>query len=228
MRSDATRFSMNLDMDIDSISRALIGPSARRKLRAVLMSSVMLSCVGAAVAQDAAMPPKAQICISCHGAGGNSTVATIPNLASQPKQFLVAALYMFREGNRKSEQMSPFAASLTNADMNELGAYFSAQKLDAPKAKLTAAQTETGVTLTQKNNCVACHASTLGGQQHIPRLAGQQYTYVKAQLTAFHASTRYDPDGAMTSAAQALSEQDIEALSVYVAGLSAAPIATAK
>ena len=202
--------------------------SARRTLCAVLMGFAMMTCGDAVFAQDAAMPPKAQICISCHGAGGNSTIATIPNLASQPKQFLVAALYVFREGDRKNAQMTPFAASLTNADMNELAAYFSAQKLDAPKVTLTAAQTARGVALTQQNNCVACHAATLGGQQHIPRLAGQQYTYVKAQLTGFHASTRYDPDGAMTSAAQALSEQDIEALSVYVAGLSAAPITIAK
>lgn len=202
--------------------------STQRKLCAALLLLGALAYVDAAFAQDAAMPPKAQICISCHGAGGNSTIATIPNLASQPKQFLVASLYMFREGNRKNEQMSPFAANLSNADMNELAAYFSAQKLDAPKAKLTVAQIATGVALTQQNNCVACHAATLGGQQHIPRLAGQQYAYVKAQLIGFHASTRYDADGAMTSAAQALSEQDIEALSVYVSGLGAAPIASAK
>lgn len=210
------------------VHRSFAGASARHALRVVLMSSAMWSAVGAAFAQEAAMPPKAQVCISCHGAGGNSTIATIPNLASQPKQFLVAALYMFREGNRKNEQMTPFAATLTNADMNELAAYFSAQKLAPPKATLTAAQMATGVALTQQNNCVACHAATLGGQQHIPRLAGQQYAYVKAQLVGFHASTRYDPDGVMTSAAQALSEQDIEALSVYVAGLSAGPIAATK
>lgn len=224
MRSDVMRFPINLD----ATCRASIGASARRTLRAVLMGSTILMYVGAAIAQDATMPPKAQICISCHGVGGNSTIATIPNLASQPKQFLVAALYVFREGDRKNAQMTPFAASLTNADMNELAAYFSAQKLDAPKTKLTAAQMATGVALTQQNNCVACHTATLGGQQQMPRLAGQQYAYIKTQLTSFHAGTRYDPDGAMSSAAQALSEQDIEALSVYAAGLSAAPIAIAK
>ena len=206
----------------------LINIAARRTLRAALAFCATLGVGTAAVAQDVAMPAKAQVCVSCHGAGGNSTIATIPNLASQPKQFLVAALYMFREGNRKNEQMSPFAANLTNADMNELAAYFSAQKLDVPKAKLTDTQIATGVALTQQNNCVACHAATLSGQQHIPRLAGQQYEYVKAQLIGFHASTRYDSDGVMTSAAQALSDQDIEALSVYVSRLPAAPIALAK
>lgn len=175
-------------------------------------------------AQDlAAVPQKAQVCIGCHGAGGNSQISSMPNLAAQPKQFLVSAMYMFREGNRKNAMMAPMVANLSNADLNELATYFSSQKLDAPKSKLTASQIATGVALTQQHNCVACHAANLGGQQHIPRLAGQQYEYVKAQLTGFHASTRYDMDGVMTSAAQALSEQDIEALSVYVSGLALPP-----
>jgi cytochrome c553 len=58
------------------------------------------------------------------------------------------------------------------------------------------------------------------GQQHIPRLAGQQYQYVLAQLKAFKAQTRADIDGNMTSAAMALSPQDIEVLADYVAGLT--------
>ena len=187
--------------------------------RVALTTLSLLTMTDTIAAQDAAIPPKAQVCMSCHGAGGNSTIASIPNLAAQPKQFLVSALYMFREGDRKNDQMSPFASNLSNADMNELAAYFSTQPLEAPKVKLTSAQIATGAALTQQNNCVACHAANLGGQQQMPRLAGQQYAYVKAQLVGFHASTRYDPDGVMTSAAQALSEQDIEALSVYLAGL---------
>ena len=75
---------------------------------------------------------------------------------------------------------------------------------------------------------MACHDAALGGQRHIPRLAGQQYDYAKAKLIGLHASTRCDSDGVTTSAAQALSEQDSEALSVYVSGLTAAPIAAVK
>lgn len=194
----------------------------------VLTTFSLLVMPDPVAAQGVPMPPKAQVCISCHGAGGNSTIASMPNLAAQPKQFLVSALYMFREGDRKNEQMSPFANGLSNADLNELAAYFSNQPLDPPKLKLTSAQIAAGSALAQQNNCVACHAANLGGQQQMPRLAGQQYVYLKAQLVGFHASTRYDPDGVMTSAAQALSEQDIEALSVYLAGLPATRIATTK
>jgi cytochrome c553 len=57
------------------------------------------------------------------------------------------------------------------------------------------------------------------GQQHIPRLAGQQAEYLRIQLRGFKSSTRFDMDGNMTSAAQALSGEDIEILANYLASL---------
>jgi cytochrome c553 len=57
------------------------------------------------------------------------------------------------------------------------------------------------------------------GQQHIPRLAGQQRDYLKMQLRGFKAQTRFDMDGQMTSAAQALSDADIDTLANYLAAL---------
>ena len=57
--------------------------------------------------------------------------------------------------------------------------------------------------------------------QHIPRIAGQQFDYVKMQLLGFKAQKRADIDGNMTSAAQALSEKDIEVLADYIAGIGA-------
>jgi cytochrome c553 len=59
----------------------------------------------------------------------------------------------------------------------------------------------------------------LAGQQHIPRLAGQQLDYLRTQLRGFKASTRFDMDGQMTSAAQPLSDADIETLANYLASL---------
>lgn len=194
---------------------------------AALAMAMLLTAPRPVCAQDIAVPQKAQVCLSCHGAGGNSELPNIPNIAQQPKQFIVSALYQFREGKRKNDMMAPVTAGLSNADLNELATYFSSQKLTPQKITLTPQQLALGVELTQKNNCIACHAKDLGGQQHIPRLAGQRYEYVKAQLTSFHNSTRFDMDGVMTSAAQALTDKDIEALAVYVSGLSPAAATTA-
>ena len=66
-----------------------------------------------------------------------------------------------------------------------------------------------------------CHGPALHGQQHIPRIAGQQYDYVLAQLRKFKAHTRADLDGNMTAATEPLKDKDIEILADYVAGLSA-------
>jgi cytochrome c553 len=54
-------------------------------------------------------------------------LADIPSLAGQPKQFITTQLVMFREGNRKNPVMNALAAPLSNAEISELGNYFSAQ-----------------------------------------------------------------------------------------------------
>ena len=70
---------------------------------------------------------KAQVCTACHGADGNSPSPVVPSIAGQPKQFIVTALYMFREGRRTSAAMAPFAEKLSNTDLNDLAAWFSSQ-----------------------------------------------------------------------------------------------------
>jgi cytochrome c553 len=116
--------------------------------------------------------------------------------------------------------MSPVAATLKNPDINELAAYFTAQKPAAPRRAAEGEKAAAGRELTQKFNCVACHGSDLKGQQHIPRLAGQQAEYLRTQLKGFKAGTRFDMDGNMTAAAQPLSDKDIDVLADYLAGLS--------
>ena len=176
----------------------------------------------AAPAADAkAGEAKAQVCVQCHGEGGNSTNPQIPALASQPAQMIATQLYQFREGNRKNEQMSPMAANLSNAEMNDLAAYFSGVPRTAPAHRTQPENAEAGPVLTRKFFCTQCHGPKLLGQQHIPRLAGQQAEYLRTQLKLFKASRRADMDGNMTSAAQALDEKDIEVLVDYLAGLGA-------
>ena len=161
------------------------------------------------------------ICSACHGEGGNSTNPAVPSLAQQPAQFISTSLFMFREGNRKDAQMSPMAANLSNADMNELAAYFAKQKAAAPKHKSRPENAAAGPALAKKFNCSQCHGPAMLGQQHIPRIAGQQHEYLLVQLKGFKAGTRADIDGNMTSAAQAVGEKELEILADYLAGLGA-------
>jgi cytochrome c553 len=169
-----------------------------------------------AAAANAADP---NLCAACHGEGGNSVDPALPSIAQQPAQFVATALFQFREGNRKDPQMSPMAANLSNAEMNELAKYFSAQKAVPPRHKSRPESAEAGPGLTKKFNCTQCHGPRLLGQQHIPRIAGQQFQYLRTQLLGFRAGKRSDIDGNMTSAAQALGALDVELLADYLAGL---------
>jgi cytochrome c553 len=116
--------------------------------------------------------------------------------------------------------MSAMAAKLSNKEMNELAAYFSKQKPAAPTHKTSPENAVEGPRLAQQFNCVQCHGPALRGQQHIPRIAGQQYDYLLAQLRKFKARTRADLDGNMTAATEPLKDKDVEVLADYVAGLS--------
>ena len=161
-----------------------------------------------------------QLCAACHGPEGNSVIPANPSLAGQPGQMISTQLYQFREGNRKDPQMSPMAEKLSNKEMNELAAYFSKQKPAAPTHQTSPENAAEGPKLAQQFNCVQCHGPALRGQQHIPRIAGQQYEYLLAQLRKFKAGKRADLDGNMTAAAEPLKDKDIEVLADYVAGLS--------
>ncbi len=194
-------------------------PSAKSAAAAAV--ALFLFSPRASAADAKAGEAKAQVCAQCHGEGGNSTNPQIPALASQPAQMIATQLYQFREGNRKNEQMSPMAANLSNAEMNDLAAYFSGVPRTPPTHRTQPENAEAGSALTRKFFCTQCHGPRLLGQQHIPRLAGQQAEYLRTQLKLFRASRRADMDGNMTSAAQALNEKDIEVLVDYLAGLGA-------
>lgn len=72
---------------------------------------------------------KALQCQACHGLDGLSKRPDAPNLAGQPEPFLIKALNDFRKGVRKNEMMSITAKTLTDADVADLAAYYSAIKI---------------------------------------------------------------------------------------------------
>ena len=65
-----------------------------------------------------------------------------------------------------------------------------------------------------------CHQGEFVGQNEIPRVAGQQYDYIKKQLADFKARRRTNDAGNMTSVAGTLSDADIENLAQYIANLN--------
>jgi cytochrome c553 len=197
--------------------------SSSKKTTSIVLGVVFLSLpMSIFAANIEAGKAKAEVCVACHGPNGNSVNPDIPSLSGQPAQAISTALFRFREGNRKNPIMSPFAAELTNADMNNLAAYFSAEKrttTHTPSEK----NLVLGPELANKYNCTQCHGPSLLGLQHIPRIAGQKHEYLITQLRAFKAQTRSDMDGNMSSAAANLNDADIVILADYIAGLADRP-----
>jgi len=71
---------------------------------------------------------KVATCIACHGERGISVQAIYPNLAGQHKSYLVQALEGYRGGSRKNPIMAGFVAGLSDADIEAVTDYFSAQQ----------------------------------------------------------------------------------------------------
>jgi len=119
--------------------------------------------------------------------------------------------------------MSACPADLSDTDMADLAAFYVTQR-PTPRAAATApSKVAAGRELAQQHHCVSCHRPGLVGHEQIPRLAGQDLAYLVRLLRGFKAQTAGDLDGTMTTAAQPLSESDIENLAHYMATLPPAP-----
>jgi cytochrome c553 len=158
-------------------------------------------------------------CAACHGKGGISEQQTVPDIGGQWNDYIVLALFQFRNGHRPSEVMGPIAKPLTDSDLGNLAKYYSSLKQWAPIRQSSAEAAAAGPALTLQRNCVQCHAPGLSGQESIPRIAGQRIEYLTAQLQGFHAGTRGDIDGTMSAAVKDLTDGEIAILADYISGL---------
>ncbi|HJW53575.1 MAG TPA: c-type cytochrome [Burkholderiaceae bacterium] len=173
-----------------------------------------------ASAQDAAAgAKKAEVCVECHGPNGNSTQGQYPILAGQTSRYIYLQLKDFQEGRRGDPKMTPKAKDMSRDDMLDLAAYFSAQKHVATAFKPDPARAAKGKAKSDETLCTMCHLGGFLGQNEIPRVAGQQYDYVVKQLRDFKARHRTNDAGNMASVTSTLSDEDIENLANYLAGL---------
>ena len=163
---------------------------------------------------------KAERCAPCHGPEGNATIPGTPSLAAMPVFYTHWQLIMFRDGRRSDPQMAPLVKDLTDEDLADLSAYYAAQRPPARSVANLAAPTATAQRLAEAHHCTSCHGPRLMGQQQVPRLAGQDLDYLLRRLLGYKAKTTSDLDGMMTMVAQPLTEQEIEILTHYIAGLT--------
>jgi cytochrome c553 len=181
---------------------------------------VSLSFASTASAQDAeAGVKKAEVCVACHGPGGNSSQPRYPSLAGQTARYLYLQLKDFNEGRRTDSLMTPMAKGLTRDDMLNLAAYFSAQELRPADYQADPERVAKGSAKAAETLCTMCHGGGFMGQNEIPRVAGQQHDYIVKQMRDFKQGKRTNDAGNMASVSKTLSDEDIENLAQYLASL---------
>ena len=182
---------------------------------------VPLGATAAPAADVDAGRRKAEPCAACHGADGNASVPGMPSLAGQPTFFTHWQLIKYRDGRRKDPQMTPAAVNLSDADMADLAAYYAAQRPKPRPAAIDPVKAAAGQRLAEMHHCISCHRPKLEGFEQVPRLAGQDLTYLLKLIRSFKEKTASDLDGMMTMSAQPLQEADIENLAHFMAGFGA-------
>jgi cytochrome c553 len=189
--------------------------------------------IGQAVAQtikpDAAKGQTiaANVCAACHMADGNSAGAPNPKLAGQHADYLVKQLREYKSKKRDNAVMAGMATPLSEADMQNVAAYFATQK-SKPNFGKTPATRDLGQKIYRAGiaekgvpACAGCHgASGAGMPAQYPRLAGQHAAYTLEELKDFAEGKRAnDANSMMRTVAAKMNEKEMSAVAEYIAGM---------
>ena len=164
-------------------------------------------------------------CITCHGPKGQSAVGTWPKLSAQHAAYTTKQLKNFKDGSRANPVMMGMVATLTEQDMQNISAFLvkqpASEGVAQNKATIELGQSiyRGGIAAKGVPACAACHSPTGAGiPAQYPRLGGQWADYSYTQLIAFREGTRKNSNQ-MTIIATKLSDQEMKAVSDYMAGL---------
>ncbi|WP_028219298.1 c-type cytochrome [Paraburkholderia oxyphila] len=169
-------------------------------------------------------------CAACHGIDGNGTAEMYPRLAGQYPQYLYKQLVQFKGGPgirplRQNATMQAMVVDLSDADMKALAQYYAAQPPSQGKS-MHAELVEAGKSIYTHGGaggapaCISCHRETGGGiAPDFPRITGQHETYVSEQLQAWKSGKRGGKGKLMSLIVPLLSDDEIAAVSAYVASL---------
>jgi cytochrome c553 len=165
----------------------------------------------------------ATTCNNCHGAGGVSSDAIIPNLAGQSPAAIYKQLEDFRSGKRYAAVMGVYVSPLSEQDLLDLAAYYAAlpDPTGNPFNTQNASNTvmrhliEVGDPLRGIAPCASCHGP-LGITPGAPGLRGQQRAYLELQMQLFKdGKRRNDISKQMRSVASQLTSGEIAMLADY-------------
>lgn len=168
-----------------------------------------------------------EVCALCHGADGVSVSAKFPKLAGQKRPYIEYQLRQFRQRQRMNDggQMQSVSTEVGEDDIAGIAAYFSRLPLPALKVTEVAAerlqQQHVGKQLFEQGKpgvpaCRGCHGRA---KSPAPWLDSQHELYLRKQLQDFAAGKRQSQLAPMVKIASALTNDEIDALAMYLSSV---------
>ena len=169
------------------------------KLFTTLFALAVSSTTVASLAQDVkgnavAGQGKNAMCIGCHGIKGYQAsfpeVYKVPMISGQSAKYLESSLHAYKKGERKHPTMRGIGETLSDQDIADLAAYYSASgvvvgtELSAKPVKAPSVEVQA---LLNKANCASCHGANFSKpiDPAYPKLAGQHADYLFVALKAY-------------------------------------------
>ncbi len=206
------------------------------KLLSSVFAFIVASATTASFAQDikgdaAVGKTKAAQCIGCHGIKGYQAsfpeVYRVPMISGQGAKYISNALSAYQKGERKHPTMGAVAAPLTEQDMADLGAYYSAHgKVEGATLPDKAAVEPSAAVaaLLQKGACISCHGANFAKpiDPSYPKIAGQHADYLTVALKSY--KTEGNPkvgraNGVMGGVAKQYTNAEMKEMAKYISSL---------
>ncbi len=199
---------------------------------AVVVSSVTFVASAQEVKGDAKVgQTKAAMCIGCHGIVGYQAsfpeIYKAPMISGQSAKYISNALVAYQKDERKHPTMKAIAASLSEQDMADLGAYYSQHGVVAGATLPDKASKEpsaaVGALLT-KGACISCHGANFAKpiDPGYPKIAGQHADYLFVALKAYKIEGNPKvgrSNGVMAGISKQYSNAELKAMAKYISSL---------
>ncbi|HEY4910395.1 MAG TPA: c-type cytochrome [Methylomirabilota bacterium] len=142
-------------------------------------------------------------CSACHGQNGNSKSDMMPIIAGLDQAYFKRQIESYAAGKRPSPEMEPYAKEIQFLGLDQIAAYFAAQKREPTLIRVSPDAVAKGKVAAAP--CAICHGNDGMGDaaRLIPGLAGQPPGYLAQQMLLFKQDTR-DPGDPLLSAKKAV------------------------
>jgi len=177
-----------------------------------------------------------KFCAGCHRKNGRgSDESAVPALAGQHPSYLIKQMAAFIEFEREDSGLHRVLAQAELSrpqSLSDLGAYLGSLPVNRESNIAHGSSDAKAIAEGERlyaDNCSVCHLPTAEGdaEHFLPKLRGQNYSYVLMQLRRLAHGHRFDTSDALLAVFDAMTSAEMEAVANYLSRLPPAPTHTA-